>query len=104
MAAAANAVIEAQGGVAVAQGGTVRALLPLPVCGLLSDAPTAEVAAGFAALRRAAEGIADWVAPLASIKSVFGASLACNPGPHVTDIGIADGTTGQVFASAVIAA
>ena len=103
MAAAANAVIAAQGGVSVAQGGEVRALLALPVCGLLSDAPTAEVAAGFAALRDAARAIADWPPPLASIKSIFGASLACNPGPHVTDLGIGDVATGELFASAVIA-
>jgi adenine deaminase len=102
MAAAANAVIAAQGGVAVAQAGAVTALLALPVCGLLSDAPTAEVAADFATLRRAAAAISDWPPPLASIKSVFGASLACNPGPHVTDLGLADGTTGTVHRSAVI--
>jgi adenine deaminase len=41
---AANAVIDADGGMAVASGGMIRALLP--VCGLLSDAPTEEVAAG----------------------------------------------------------
>jgi adenine deaminase len=102
MAAAANAVIAAQGGVAVAQAGAVTALLALPVCGLLSDAPTAEVAADFATLRRAAAAISDWPPPLASIKSVFGASLACNPGPHVTDLGLADGTSGTVHRSAVI--
>jgi len=61
------------------------------------------VAADFAALRRAAAEIADWPPPLASIKSVFGSSLACNPGPHVTDLGIADGTTGEVFATAIVA-
>jgi adenine deaminase len=104
MAAAANAVIAAQGGVAVAKAGAVTALLPLPVCGLLSDAPTHEVAASFAALREAAAQISDWPPPLASIKSVFGASLACNPGPHVTDMGLADGTTGVVYGSVVIAA
>lgn len=103
MAAAANAVIAAGGGVAVAEAGRVTALLALPVCGLLSDAPVAETAAGFAALRQAAERISDWPPPLASIKSVFGASLACNPGPHVTDLGLADGTTGLVHPSAVIA-
>lgn len=102
MAAAANAVIAAQGGVAVAKAGAVTALLELPVCGLLSDAPTAEVAAGFARLRDAAAEIADWPPPLASVKSVFGASLACNPGPHVTDLGVTDGTTGAVYASSVV--
>jgi adenine deaminase len=97
MAAAANAVIAAQGGVAVAHGGEVRALVELPVCGLLSDAPTATVAATFSALRKAAETLTDWSPPYLVLKSVFGASLACNPGPHVTDLGLADGLTGEVL-------
>jgi adenine deaminase len=104
MAAAANALRACQGGVAVAAGGAVRALLELPVCGLLSDAPTAEVAAGFALVKRVAEEIVDWDLPLPLVKAAMGASLACNPGPHVTDLGIADGSTGEVFASSVIAA
>jgi adenine deaminase len=104
MAVAANAVIEADGGMAVAGGGAVQALLPLPVCGLLSDAPTVEVAAAFRALKQAAEPIADWKPPYLVFKAVVGASLACNPGPHVTDLGITDGTTGEVFPSALIAA
>ena len=29
--------------------------------------------------------------PVLAFKAVVGASLACNPGPHVTDMGIADG-------------
>jgi adenine deaminase len=104
MAVAANAVIDAEGGMAVASGGVVRALLPLPVCGLLSDAPTEEVAAAFSALKQAAELIADWKPPYLVFKAVVGASLACNAGPHVTDLGITDGTTGDVFQSALIAA
>jgi adenine deaminase len=102
--AAANAVIAAQGGMAVAAGGAVQAVLPLPVCGLLSDAPTAQVAAQFATLKAAAEAMADMPPPLTVVKAAVGASLACNPGPHVTDIGIADGLTGMVFPDAVIAA
>jgi adenine deaminase len=104
MVVAANAVIDAEGGMAVASGGVLRALLPLPVCGLLSDAPTEDVAAGFRALKQAAEPIADWKPPYLVFKAVVGASLACNPGPHVTDLGITDGTTGEVFPSALIAA
>ncbi|MGY4803437.1 adenine deaminase C-terminal domain-containing protein, partial [Teichococcus aerofrigidensis] len=91
------------GGMAVAAGGAVRAVLPLPVCGLLSDAPAAEVAARFAALRAAADGIAEWQPPYRVFKAVVGATLACNAGPHVTDLGIADGGTGAVFTSALIA-
>lgn len=102
MAAAANALIGCGGGMAVASGGTVRALLPLPVCGLVSDAPAATVAAQFAALRAAADDIAEWLPPYRVFKAVVGASLACNAGPHVTDLGIADGSDGRVFASALI--
>ena len=103
MAAAANAVIAARGGIAVAFDGSLRALVELPVCGLLSDASTGIVAAQFRALREAAEKLTDWSPPYLVLKAVFGASLACNPGPHVTDLGIADGTTGEVFASALLA-
>ncbi|MCQ4159381.1 amidohydrolase family protein [Roseomonas sp. GC11] len=97
MARAANALIGCGGGMAVAQGGELRALLPLPVCGLLSDAPTAEVAGQFAALRAAAGPLTQWEPPYRVFKAIVGATLACNAGPHVTDLGIADGTTGEVF-------
>ena len=104
LAAAANAVIDAGGGMAVATRGAVTAVLRLPVCGLLSDSPATEVAAGFSALRAVADTIVDWQPPLLTFKSVVGASLACNPGPHVTDLGITDGSTGEVFAGALVGA
>lgn len=96
MAVAANALLACGGGMAVAQRGQVLALLPLPVCGLLSDAPVAEVGAQLAALRAAADLVADWLPPLRSFKAIVGASLACNPGPHVTDMGICDGCSGEI--------
>ncbi|GES51575.1 adenine deaminase [Rhizobium sp. NBRC 114257] len=96
MAAAANAVIGAGGGMATAADGEVTAVLPLPVCGLLSDAPAKEVADDFARLRAAADAIADWMPPIRTFKAVVGASLACNPGPHVTDLGLTDGTTRDI--------
>jgi adenine deaminase len=101
MAAAANAVIAAGGGMAVAEGGGVTAQVALPVCGLLSDAPAAEVAADFAAVKAAADRIVDWQPPYRTFKAVVGASLACNPGPHVTDLGLTDGTTGEIRPLAV---
>lgn len=101
MALAANALIACGGGMAVAQEGAVRALLPLPVCGLLSDAPAAEVAAQFAALRAAAEGLTQWQPPYRVFKAIVGATLACNAGPHVTDLGIADGSSGEVLPTLV---
>src|SRR5262249_35225691 len=75
MAAAANAVIAAGGGMAVAEGGKVTALLALPVCGLLSEAPAGEVARDFAALKAAADKIVDWQMPYRTFKAVVGASL-----------------------------
>eukprot|EP01037_Dinobryon_pediforme_P005804 gene5804-5867_t len=104
MAAAANAVAKVGGGMAVASQGEIRALLPLPICGLISDAPAAEVAAGLRALRKAADAVADWLPPVRVFKAIGGASLACNPGPHVTDLGIADGSTGTVYRGALIEA
>jgi adenine deaminase len=104
LAAAANAVIAAGGGMAVATGGSVTATLRLPVCGLLSDAPAGKVAEEFRALREAADAIVEWQPPLLTFKAVVGASLACNPGPHVTDVGITDGSTGDIFANALVGA
>ena len=62
------------------------------------------VAAQFRALKQAVEPIVDWHAAFPLVKAAVGASLACNPGPHVTDLGIADGMTGEVFDSAFIEA
>jgi adenine deaminase len=104
LAAAANAVIAAGGGMAVATAGSVVAVLRLPVCGLLSDAPAVKVAEEFRVLREAADAIVDWQPPLLTFKAVVGASLACNPGPHVTDVGITDGSTGDIFANALVGA
>ncbi|MFT4012237.1 MAG: adenine deaminase C-terminal domain-containing protein [Paracoccus sp. (in: a-proteobacteria)] len=96
MAAAANALIACGGGMAVARDGQVIAVLELPVCGLLSDVPTADVGRTLTRLREAAAEVADWLPPLRSFKALVGASLACNAGPHVTDIGICDGATGEI--------
>lgn len=97
MALAANALIDTGGGLAVAADGQVLAVLPLPVCGLVSEQPTTEVAAQLRKLRAASHGRIDWSQPFTVIKAVIGASLACNPGPHVTDLGLTDGGTGEVF-------
>jgi len=102
MALAANAVIAAGGGMAVAAGGRVAALLPLPVSGLVSDAPLADIAAGFAEVRRAMDAVVDWQPPYLVFKACFGATLACNAGPHQTDRGIADVASGRVLASPVL--
>ncbi|WP_156408541.1 MULTISPECIES: adenine deaminase [unclassified Ensifer] len=99
---AANAVIAAGGGMAVASAGKIDAVLPLPLCGLVSDAPLADVSAGFAALRDAVGRIVDWQPPYLVFKACFGATLACNAGPHQTDRGIADVLTGKLLENPVL--
>ncbi len=96
MAAAANALIACGGGMAVAAGGAVTGLLELPIAGLLADTPALQTAAAFAALRRAADAIIDWLPPHRVFRAVTGLSLACNPGPHPTDLGISDGGTATI--------
>ncbi len=103
MALAANAVVEAGGGMAVAMQGRLLALLPLPVSGLVSEQPLADVAAGFRALRDAMDQVVDWQPPYLVFKACFGATLACNAGPHQTDLGIADVVSGRVLESPVLA-
>lgn len=102
MTVAANAVIAAGGGMAVAQGGKVTALLPLPVSGLVSEAPLADVAEQFANLRTAMDDVVAWQPPYLIFKACFGATLACNAGPHQTDQGIADVGTGQLLATPIL--
>ncbi len=97
MAVAANAVIAAGGGMAVVQDGKVLAHLALPVSGLVSQAPLDEVAAGFSAVRQAMDAVVAWQPPYLVFKACFGATLACNAGPHQTDRGIADVSTGTLL-------
>lgn len=102
MAVAANAVIAAGGGMAVASDGRIDALLPLPLSGLVTEAPLEETAAAFQAIRAAMEKIVDWQPPYLVFKACFGATLACNVGPHQTDRGIADVTTGLLLETPVL--
>ncbi|MFD0982756.1 adenine deaminase [Tropicimonas aquimaris] len=103
MAAAANAVIATRGGMAVAQGGAATAVLPLPVAGLVSDAPLEQVAEAFSAVRSAMGGVVKWEPPYLTFKALVGATLACNAGPHQTDRGIADSHEGILRLSPILA-
>jgi adenine deaminase len=102
MALAANAVIAAGGGMAVASNGMIKAVLPLPLSGLVSDAPLDDVARDFAGIRAAMDDIVDWQPPYLVFKACFGATLACNAGPHQTDRGIADVETGMLMESPIL--
>ncbi len=96
MALAANALIQAGGGMAVAKDGALLALLPLPVAGLVTDDDPQAIADGFRAVKAAADEVADWKPPYRVFKAFVGASLACNAGPHLTDMGLTDGGTGEI--------
>jgi adenine deaminase len=89
--------------VAVASHGRVEALVELPIAGILSDRPAPEVAAAqdllLAAARRVGLPEGTMSQPL---MQVMGVTLACLPGPHLTDVGLIDGTTGELLADAVL--
>jgi adenine deaminase len=105
MAAAANAVIDAQGGVAVARQGQVTAVIELPIGGLLSPKPPEEVAEAQRQVQEAATAIGLFSTILAQpLFQVMVNSLACLPGPHITDVGLVDGTTGEVVPSMLVGA
>ena len=105
MALAANTVIASGGGVAVVRGGAVVAALELPIAGILSPLPARR------GRRRAARGAGRRSRRRAQLRhlvvtqplfQVMLSSLACLPGPHVTDVGLIDGTTGELVATALI--
>ena len=89
---AANTLIRCGGGMVVVQDGAVLALAEFPVAGILSDLPPAAMAEKFRALRHAAEKVTEWRPPYWTFKAIEGTCLACNPGPHLTDLGLTDGT------------
>lgn len=95
--AAANAVIACGGGLAVAQNGEVIAIAELPVAGILSADEPARVAASYSQVRSAAGQVIDWQPPYRVFKALAGLCLACNAGPHLTDLGLTDTTTGEVL-------
>ncbi len=91
---AANTLIGCGGGIVAVQDGVVLALAEFPLAGMLSPAPPAEVARAFADVRTAAGQVAEWKLPYWIFKTLEGMSLACNPFPYLTDLGLVDGEAG----------
>ncbi len=89
---AANVLIRCGGGMVIVQDAKVLALVEFPVAGMLSELPPARLADKFRALREAAGQVTDWKPPYWTFKAIEGTCLACNPGPHLTDLGLTDGT------------
>ena len=90
LALAANTVIEMGGGLAVVSKGQVLAQLALPIAGLVTEKATELVAEEFKDIRAAMDKIVTWNPPYLVFKACFGASLVCNSGPHLSDLGIVD--------------
>lgn len=96
MARAANRLIASGGGMALAQRGEILAHVAMPIAGMLSDLPAPELARQFRELRDLSAEIADWEPPYRVFKAIEGTCLACNAGPHLTDLGLTDGTTRRI--------
>jgi len=88
MRTAARAIASVQGGLAVARGNDVLALLPLPIAGLMSDRPIEEVRDGMNALLAAAHSLG------AHLRDPFMAmsflALEVIPSLKLTDAGLVD--------------
>ncbi|MDM4207404.1 adenine deaminase [Klebsiella spallanzanii] len=96
MALAANQLIASGGGMALSQQGQILAHVAMPIAGMLSDLPAPELAQQFRELRDLSSKVADWEPPYRVFKAIEGTCLACNAGPHLTDLGLTDGSTRQI--------
>ncbi|MCY3807132.1 MAG: amidohydrolase family protein [bacterium] len=85
MAAAAGAVIEAQGGYAVAVGTEVAAVVPLPIAGLLSPEPLEAVGERLAAVERV---LIEELGCSIGYRPVYALNFLCLP--NIPDVGFTD--------------
>jgi adenine deaminase len=88
MVAAVEHLAEIGGGIAVVDGGRVVAECPLPIAGLLSDAPLAEVIAQSAATNAAAHDLG-WTGATPFLTMAF-LALSVIPSLKITDRGLVD--------------
>jgi len=90
LAKAVNLIIQHQGGISVAAPG-MEDILPLPLAGLISDAPAEEVAAGYARLTQAAKSLGSRLgAPYMSLSFL---ALLVIPELKLSDRGLFDART-----------
>jgi adenine deaminase len=85
MAVAANALAGSQGGYCVVVGSEVRAMVALPIAGLLSNRSVAEVAAGLDELERV---LIDELGCTVPYRPVYALNFLCLP--NIPDVGITD--------------
>ena len=102
MALAANTVRAMKGGLIVVKEGEVLASLALHFGGLMRDEALGSLADEFDQIVAAMDQIIDWNPPYLVFKACFGASLVCNAGPHLSDMGVVDTFNGTVLESVVL--
>ncbi|WP_425040664.1 adenine deaminase [Primorskyibacter sp. S187A] len=102
MALAANTLRESGGGLCVVADGAVQAHLPLPLGGLVSARPLEDVASALSHLRETLDDLVDWEPPYLVFKALFGASLVCNAGPRLSDVGLVDVFEQRILTSPVL--
>lgn len=93
---AVNRVIQNGGGMALAKDDKITAEVPLPIAGMLSPLSAYQLAKQFADIRTKSEEIFEWDPPYRIFKAIEGTCLACNRGPHLTDLGLVDGDIKQL--------
>ena len=96
MRAAAQALVEAGGGFAVAEGGRAVCVMPLPIAGLMSDRPLSEVVASQAKLLQAARALGGALDnPFMTLSFL---ALTPIPSLKITDRGLFDASVFQPVA------
>ena len=85
---AANAIIEMGGGLVAVDGEAILATLPLPIAGLMSEAPIEEVRAQYDRLIEAARALGSPLADPFMVMSFMG--LEVIPKLKLTDLGLVD--------------
>jgi len=85
MALAVDAVARAGGGYCAIVAGEIRALVPLPIAGLLSDQPLSEVAAGLAAVEKV---LVDELHCTIEYRPMYALNFLCLP--NIPNVGVTD--------------
>ena len=94
MLAAANRLVELQGGICTAEHGEITAELPLPVCGILSELPADEIGTLLGKVRRSMEKLGyHHYNPIMSLCTL---GLPVSPALKLTDCGLVDVVKGEV--------
>ncbi len=71
-------------------------MVAMPDCRHAVGSPGRRTGASVRELRDLSSQVADWEPPYRVFKAIEGTCLACNAGPHLTDLGLTDGGSRQI--------